>query len=124
MSDNTNRQQATGEDLQSSVSEIAELFSLVGNSRRIHVLTGMCQRNGDVFTVGSAVDWVAEAESDTVDEDHRKSVYVALYQCHLPRLTAAHVIYYDKDTAKVRPGPRFDDAMRVLDSVLPTGCCV
>lgn len=120
MSHNTNQCRDADTDVQKSVSETAELFNLVGNARRIHALTGICQRNGDVFTVGTMVDWVAEAECDAVDEEHRKSVYIALFQCHLPRLAAARVIYYDKDTAKVRPRPRFDDAMRVLDSVLPT----
>ena len=123
MSDNTQQQRDAGTDGQTTVSEIAELFNLVGNSRRIHVLTGMHRRDEQVFTVGSVVDWVADAEfGEDVRSEQRKSAYIALYQCHLPRLSATNVISYDKESATVRPGPRFDEAMGVLDGVLPGDC--
>ena len=125
MSDNTQQQREAVTDVQKSVSESAELFDLLGNARRIHVLTGMHRRDSDVFTVGSVVDWVAGEEfGEGVSAEQRKSAYIALYQCHLPRLAAGDLISYDQDSALVRPGPRFDEAVVVLERVLPADCCV
>jgi len=123
MSDNTQRHRDVGEDVQNSISGAAELFNLLGNERRIRVLRELSQRDNKAFLVADIADSVAKREfGDGFGSEQRRSVYVALYQCHLLRLGEGCLISYNQDSAVIRRGSKFEQAMDVLDGVLRTGC--
>jgi hypothetical protein len=80
------------------------VFDLLSNARRRHLI-GLLYCADDPVPLREAAERIAAAERDVavdeVDEPHVRSVYVSLYQTHLPRLEANEVVTYDDETGTV-----------------------
>ncbi|APE95368.1 DUF7344 domain-containing protein [Halodesulfurarchaeum formicicum] len=77
-------------------------FSLLSNQRRRHVLCLLAER-GEAVPLSDVATEIAsrmnDVDPDKVEDADYRSVYVALYQNHVPRLAEAGVVEYD-DTAR------------------------
>jgi hypothetical protein len=66
-------------------------------------------KTGPETTLSDLADHIAALENDTeirlLSSQQRKRVYVALYQCHLPRMDDADVIDFEnaRGTVELRP---------------------
>lgn len=82
----------------------AELFNILGASRRLEVLRYL-DRTGETATTGELAEHIASLECGCdraqLSSQQRKRVYVGLYQCHLPKMADAGVIEYDHDRGTV-----------------------
>lgn len=83
-----------------TVLPLASRFDILKNARRRHVLEYLREHGGPV-DIGELSNYVAARETgiDVAElcNQERKRVYVALYQCHLPRLKEAGVVSHDPD---------------------------
>ena len=94
-----------------------ELFDILSNSRRRHVVEFLDEQGGET-SFRELTDAVALRETgDPVSYDERKRVYVSLRQSHLPRLAEAGVVEYDRDRGTVEATPLFDTVVRPLEAV-------
>jgi len=75
------------------------IFELLKVRRRRLVLLYLDENDG-VASVGTLAEHVGALENDKSEQalssDERKRVYIALYQCHLPKMDDAGVIDYDQ----------------------------
>jgi DNA-binding transcriptional ArsR family regulator len=80
------------------------VFTLLKNERRRRVLERLDQVGGPV-ALGTLAEEIAAQENGStaasVGSTERKRVYVALYQCHLPKLADAGVVEYDRRGGRV-----------------------
>ncbi|MDR5657349.1 hypothetical protein RH831_09165 [Halodesulfurarchaeum sp. HSR-GB] len=86
-------------------------FSLLSNQRRRHVLCLLAERDEEVALSEIAREIAAkmnDVEPEGVEEGAYRSVYVALYQNHVPRLAEAGVLEYDAEerTARIAKNQR------------------
>lgn len=96
--------------------EEGEFYDVLSNARRRECLRYLL-RDGERVTVAELTQRIAAAETDgdRPDESVRKSIYVALRQTHLPKLSELDVVAYDPESNTVEPGPNlsafdsFDD---------------
>jgi hypothetical protein len=83
---------------------IDRVFEILKNERRRRVLTTLDRADGPV-ELGVLAETIAAFENGTtperVDSTQRKRVYVALYQCHLPKMADLGVIEYDSRAGRV-----------------------
>lgn len=90
-------------------------FEILKNERRRRVLTHLDRADGPVG-IGVLAEALAAVENDTtaarVDSTQRKRVYVALYQCHLPKMAELGVVEYDRRAGVVE---LTEDARPVLE---------
>lgn len=80
-------------------------FALLSNERRRHVLCLLAQRDEELPLQTVATEIIARLEGidrKDIDEGTYRSVYVSLYQNHVPRLADAGVVQYDEDDRTVR----------------------
>jgi DNA-binding transcriptional ArsR family regulator len=80
-------------------------FALLSNERRRHVLCLLAQRDEELSLQTVATEIIVrldEVEPEEIDEGTYRSVYVSLYQNHVPRLADAGVVQYDEDGRTVR----------------------
>lgn len=80
-------------------------FALLSNERRRHVLCLLAQRDEELSLQTAATEVIARlggVDPDDVDDGTYRSVYVSLYQNHLPQLAEAGVIHYDEEERTVR----------------------
>lgn len=95
------------------------VFDLLSAERRIEVIEAVDTHG--VVTLSELAREVAAIENDVpideLTESERKRVYVALYQCHLPKLDDHGAIDWEKtdDEHEIAPGPHLDDLTAVLD---------
>lgn len=87
-----------------------DAFHLLQNGRRRAVLRHLLEHDDvEVFPVTDVVESIAAWDQDTtaeqLDPNHRKRIYVSLYQSHLPKLHEHGVIDYDREgmTISLRP---------------------
>lgn len=77
-----------------------EIFEVLSNQRRRHVLHYLEGHDGSAVELSELVDHVAAWENDTtvdrIDSSQRKRVYTALRQTHLPKLADCGIIEYDR----------------------------
>jgi hypothetical protein len=94
-----------------------ELFSLLNSSRRRHVVR-LLATDGET-TFRGLVERIAASETNGRVPSYveRKRVYVSLRQTHLPKLSAAGVIEWERAGGAVRPTPRLDALYRPLQAV-------
>jgi hypothetical protein len=84
------------------------VFGLLSARRRRDVLTYLAH-NGPETTLSDLAERIAARENDTtvrlISSKQRKRVYVALYQCHLPKLDDADVVDFEnsRGTVELRP---------------------
>lgn len=76
-----------------------ELFSVLSNRRRRLALEWLRRRGGTV-DVGTLTELVAAAENDVdraaLTDKQRKRTYTSLHQTHLPKLSDAALVEYDR----------------------------
>lgn len=87
--------------------DVSTALGLLKNERRRHTLDTLhavyIQDDETTLDVGMLAETVATAENDDVEEtigltaQERKRVYVALYQCHLPKLEDAGIVRIEGD---------------------------
>lgn len=77
--------------------------------------------DADVLSTRELATEIAARESETsredVDEERRRSVEIALYHVHLPKLVEAGVIAAEDGTARLRAGPNADQVLGVLRAI-------
>ncbi len=87
------------------------IFGLLSVKRRRRVLNYLTDTNGHT-TLSDLAEYIAAQEHDTeirlLDSQQRKRVYVALYQCHLPKLDDADVIEFDRSRGTIERRPTAD----------------
>lgn len=92
-------------------------FQLVQNWRRREILHYL--RDHDQADIGNLAELIAAKNGGIsvaeVTSKQRKSVYVGLYQCHLPQLDREGVIEYNKDRGTVEKGSHFEELAPYLD---------
>lgn len=83
------------------------VFGLLQNERRRRVLTYLLTESSRC-ELGDLAEHLAARETDKPVElltsAERKRTYVALYQCHVPRLDDAGVVDFDRGTVTLRDG--------------------
>ncbi|MFC4542690.1 DUF308 domain-containing protein [Halosolutus amylolyticus] len=102
-----------------SISE-DELFTLLSNQRRRHILHALMREDGPV-DVGQISQEIAAWEDGTpiekVSSTDRKRVYTALQQTHLPKMDKAGVLEYDHNHGVVEPTEALEDVEIYMDVV-------
>lgn len=97
-----------------------ELFELLSNQRRRHILHTLMQEDGSV-DIGDLSQEIAAWEDglafDEVSSTDRKRVYTALQQSHLPKMDKAGVVEFDRDRGTVEATPALDDVEIYMDVV-------
>jgi DNA-binding transcriptional ArsR family regulator len=98
------------------------IFGLLSAERRRRILEYLAE-HGDRTTLSDLADHIAALENDAdvrmLNSQQRKRVYVALYQCHLPKMDDAEVIAYNQSRGTVQRRPNADQLYRYL-AVDPT----
>lgn len=93
------------------------MFGLLKNRRRRDVLRHL-EWTAETMRLGELAERIAarECEKDVsqITSQERKRVYVALYQCHMPKLVDTGVINYNKRRGTIERGPTFDQLMHYL----------
>ncbi|WP_336135443.1 DUF7344 domain-containing protein [Natronomonas amylolytica] len=95
------RTQQDAEDL-----GIGEVFELLKNERRRRVIAFLKRQDDRTTTLGVLAEHIASLENDIdvaqVSSSQRKRVYIALYQCHLPKMDDLGVIEYEKNRGTIQ----------------------
>lgn len=94
-----------------------DLFELLGNSRRRLLLYHLIDRDGEASLRDLSRDIVVHetgAPSGEVNDEKLTSVYVSLYQTHVPALEDCEVIEYDDDAGVVYLGERTGEILSLL----------
>lgn len=80
------------------------VFGLLSAKRRRRLLQYLDENEGQT-TIGDVAEHIGAAENGVevaqLSSDQRKRVYVALYQCHLPKMDDAGVIEYDRNRGTI-----------------------
>lgn len=80
-------------------------LDLLSNERRRHTLCLLVERDEEVEIETIAEEIVAKTDDSNADEiadDIHRSVYVSLYQNHVPKLAEEGIVHYDRDDRTVR----------------------
>lgn len=110
---------ATGEPSDGSTSQLPldVIFDLLSSARRRHVVYYLLDES-ESTTLGELARHLAAIETGkspkAVSSPERKRVYIALYQCHLPKMDDAGVIGFDGDRGTVKRGPTIDQLVAYL----------
>jgi len=92
-------------------------FGLLSAKRRRDVL-GYLDESGGESTLGELAEHIAASEEgippSQLSSKQRKRVYVALYQCHLPKMDDADVIDYNQPRGTVELRPEGDQLFEYL----------
>jgi hypothetical protein len=91
--------------------EMDEIFGVLGNQRRRYVLAYLKMTEGTVTMSDLAEQiaaWECNKEIEQIDSQERKRVYVALYQCHLPKMADTSAIEYDRPRGNIESGEQFE----------------
>lgn len=113
---------ATAPEPQSKNSPTSEeAFTVLSNQRRRYALHYLLQREGATVEVRDLAEQIAAWEHDidveSVNYDERRNVYTALKQSHLPKLSSAAFIEYDKSRGTVTATGASSDLDIYLDVV-------
>jgi DNA-binding transcriptional ArsR family regulator len=87
---------STDEDLSED-----QIFDLLSASRRRAVLRLLAERDGEMSFANLTNEITAREYGADGDAGRRKTVYVSLYQTHVPKLVDAGVLTHDDDTKMV-----------------------
>lgn len=120
MSINTDKTEPPTADL-----TIDNALDALGNDRRRTVVEVLSELDEDSEEDAGDLSFrelaaaVAEQEyGPNYDTDERKTVYVSLYQCHIPKLDDLGIVRYTgTSSGPIRPGPNFQVARDYLDSI-------
>ena len=92
-------------------SHVDKVHRAVSDHRRRTLLRYLRQRPGETVSLETAIDVVADPDTDPPD---KHSVAIDLYHKHLPVLTDAGLITFDSERLTVRYDPQ-DDPLTVGD---------
>jgi hypothetical protein len=99
-----------------------EVFELLSNNRRRSVLYTL-YRNGEDVELPTLVSEVAARETgrpaEELDESTTQSMYISLYQTHLPKLDSFGLVDYDGDERVVSLTPLARRVMVTGDQLSP-----
>lgn len=96
-----------------SLDDVAETLS---NERRRQLIRAL--EESESLTLRDLAERVAQnEESDEIDADDRKRVYIALHQAHLPRMANMNVVDYDRDRKIVGRGKEFNATAKALEKI-------
>jgi len=100
-----------------------EIFDVLQNERRRHVLQYL-RRNGGPVSLGDLADHVAAEEYDCTPEDvtsaQRKRVYTTLQQSHLPQMDEVGIVDYDSDEGVIATTEQTEELTVYLE-IVPEG---
>lgn len=85
----------------------SDIFVLLSDRWRRLVLR-LLQESTTSLTAMELAERIGEREYENPSERQRRTVYLALYHNHLPRLENADVIVYDETEGTVAPALNFD----------------
>lgn len=95
------------------------LFQMLSNERRRKVIRHLSDEQSTI-TLSCIAEHIAATENDCsvkgINSQERKRTYVALYQCHLPKMADSGLIEYDSDRGTIGPGPHLDIANEYLSN--------
>ncbi|MDS0478679.1 hypothetical protein [Natrinema sp. 1APR25-10V2] len=97
-----------------------DVFRLLSAQRRRHVLSLLSENGDEPVPVADLAREIAATETGgpiAVGSDAYETVYVALYQSHLPALEEAGVIRWNTDSATVEYGHSIPGLVAVLHAV-------
>ena len=84
-----------------------QLFEVLQNQRRRYVLNYL-REHEEVTTLSDLSEQIAAWENDKevrrISSSERKRVYVALYQCHLPKMDGMHIVDFEKNRGTIELG--------------------
>lgn len=96
-------------------------LALLTNQRRRWVLRPLTEGPTDIRTLAEAITAVEEGMAvEDVDYDDRQGIHTALQQVHLPKLSDAGAVIWERESGWVAPGryhPVFIAALRALEAV-------
>jgi hypothetical protein len=100
----------------------SDVYHLLSNERRREALTVLWEFD-DELTLRTLSEQIASIESEMTPAPRplRESVYNALHQTHLPKLSAYGFVEYDADRKLVRSNPSSRSLARYMDTVTPVG---
>lgn len=94
------------------------IFDVLKNQRRRRVLQHLDEHEGAV-RLGELAEHIAALENDTsvaaLSSSERKTVYVGLYQCHLPKLDDLDVVAFNKNRGIIERGANATRLKAYLD---------
>ena len=97
-----------------------DLFKLLSNERRRHILCALIQEEGPL-DIGSLSQEIAAREDGTAYEQvtskDRKRVYTALQQSHLPKMDRTGVLEFDQDRGTIESTAALEDVEIYLNVV-------
>ncbi|NHN61153.1 MULTISPECIES: hypothetical protein [Halorussus] len=97
-----------------------EIFEIVSNQRRRHVVHYLRQQDRPVELRELSTHlaaWENEDPPAAITHDQRRRVYTALRQSHLPKMDEVGVVDFDADRGVVRPSEGMADVELYLDVV-------
>ena len=87
--------------------KLTTIFEVLSNPRRILLLDALSRAGGEM-AFRELVDDVASAEygrsMDEISSDERHTIYVSLYQTHIPKLGELGVLEFDRPSGVIRSG--------------------
>lgn len=128
VSDEEDLTQATDSQPTTTENETEELsldiiFEALKNKRRRQAINHL-NEPGERVTLSDLAEHIAAIENDTTPEllgsQQRKRVYIALYQCHLPKLDSMGIIEFDADRGHVERTRAADQLDKYLYAVEET----
>lgn len=85
--------------------DVGEIFELLQNERRRWIIAFLKDHEDQATSLDVLAEYIAALENDVdvaqLSSSQRKRVYIALYQCHLPKLDDFGVVDFDKDRGTV-----------------------
>ncbi|PSP60146.1 hypothetical protein BRC73_03680 [Halobacteriales archaeon QH_7_66_37] len=95
-----------------------QLFEVLQNQRRRYVLNYL-REHEEMTTLSDLSEQIAAWENDKevrrISSSERKRVYVALYQCHLPKMDDMGVVEFEKARGTIEPGEHIERCYEYLD---------
>ncbi|MFC6722862.1 hypothetical protein ACFQE1_00270 [Halobium palmae] len=101
---------------------ITETLKILVRKRRRVILEELNASNETPLPVASLAERVAcveyQCDIETLTNEQRRRVYIALQQSHLPTLAAADVIVYETDANTVDRGKEFDRIWQTYSAII------
>lgn len=117
--DETTENQSESKTADAPAVSLDEIFEVLKNSRRRKIIRYL-RDDHQTTTLSDLAEHVAALENDTdvnrLTSSQRKRVYVALYQCHLPKMADMGVIEFDKNRGTVERSPNANQFEKYLQT--------
>lgn len=108
----TTRERDTSDDALRECDVDTALFDALSDAHRRFVVSYLDERDEPV-SVDALADELArrnaDDQDDEVSEERRKSLYLALYHQHIPRLVDAGLVERDRETGAVSLAAEYED---------------